>query len=112
MRGRPLASSRRSGAQVEGGCGAVAVHIMPRFVLHNLLDLPLQCKQAGTAVERELTPGVPARPPAPACPIAALDALGLSDNAAAFWHQCAASPPTRKLRLLINDPCTDSMTVP
>ncbi len=63
MRGRPLASSRRSGAQVEGGCGAVAVHIMPRFVLHNLLDLPLQCKQAGTAVERELTPGVPARPP-------------------------------------------------
>jgi hypothetical protein len=34
------------------------VHVMPRYVLHNLLDVPLQCKQAGTAVERELTPGV------------------------------------------------------
>lgn len=36
----------------------MAVHIMPRYVLHNLLDVPLQCKQAGTAVERELAPGV------------------------------------------------------
>lgn len=34
------------------------MHVMPRYVLHNLLDVPLQCKQAGTAVERELTPGV------------------------------------------------------
>lgn len=44
--------------QVPGGGGAVAVHVMPRYVLHNLLDVPLQCKQAGTAVERELAPGV------------------------------------------------------
>lgn len=41
-----------------GGGGAVAVHVMPRYVLHNLLEVPLQCKQAGTAVERELAPGV------------------------------------------------------
>ena len=44
--------------QVAGIDGAVAVHVMPRYVLHNLLDVPLQCKQAGTAVERELVPGV------------------------------------------------------
>jgi len=43
---------------VAGGGGAVAVHVMPRYVLHNLLEVPLQCKQAATAVERELAPGV------------------------------------------------------
>ena len=36
----------------------MAVYIMPRFVLHNLLHVPLQCKQAKTTVERELAPGV------------------------------------------------------
>lgn len=64
------------GEQVEGGCGAVAVHIMPRYVVHNLLDLPLQCKQAGTAVEpAQLAPGVapsshlPPATPTPSCPV-------------------------------------------
>lgn len=42
---------------MEGGDGALAVHLMPRFVLHNILQAPLMYKQQGTTVERSLAPG-------------------------------------------------------
>jgi SHR-binding domain of vacuolar-sorting associated protein 13 len=35
------------------------VHVMPRYVLNNTLDLAMQYKQQGTNVELELMPGVP-----------------------------------------------------
>ncbi len=44
-------------AQVNGGNGALAVHLMPRYMLQNLLDTPIQYKQQGTAFERELGTG-------------------------------------------------------
>ena len=45
------------GIQVDGGDGALAVHLMPRFVLHNTLQTALLYKQQGTHVERGLLPG-------------------------------------------------------
>lgn len=45
------------GVQVSGADGALAVVVMPRYVLHNSLGLRLQYKQQGTATERELTAG-------------------------------------------------------
>lgn len=43
--------------QVEGGGGALAVHVMPRYVLHNTLSVPIQYKQQNINVERELKAG-------------------------------------------------------
>ncbi len=43
--------------QVPGADGALAVVVMPRYVLHNSLGLRLQYKQQGTATERELVAG-------------------------------------------------------
>lgn len=40
-----------------GGDGALAVYIMPRYVLHNTLEVPVQYKQQGTKLDRELKPG-------------------------------------------------------
>ena len=40
--------------QVAGGDGALAVHVMPRYVLHNSLDIPMHYKQQNTNAEREL----------------------------------------------------------
>ena len=39
------------------GDGALAVRVAPRYVLHNALEVNLQCKQQGTNVERELGTG-------------------------------------------------------
>ena len=44
------------GVQVEGGDGALAVYVMPRFVLHNTLQVALLYKQQGTHAERSLMP--------------------------------------------------------
>jgi hypothetical protein len=41
-------------AQVEGGDGALAVHVMPRYVVHNTLDVSIQYRQQNVNVEREL----------------------------------------------------------
>ena len=45
------------GLQVAGGDGALAVHVMPRYVLHNTMEVPIQYKQQATNVERELRAG-------------------------------------------------------
>lgn len=37
-----------------GGNGALAVQLMPRYMLQNMLDMPIQYKQQGTAFEHEL----------------------------------------------------------
>lgn len=47
----------KDASQVEGGDGALAVHLMPRFVLHNTLHSALQYKQQGTHVEKSLAAG-------------------------------------------------------
>ena len=41
------------------GDGALAVHVLPRYVLHNTLDVALQYKQQGAGGERELPPAAP-----------------------------------------------------
>ena len=43
--------------QVPDGDGALAVNVLPRYVLRNLAHQPLQYKQQGTVVERELGHG-------------------------------------------------------
>lgn len=43
--------------QVPGADGALAVVVMPRYVLHNSLGLPLQHRQQGTTTEKEVAPG-------------------------------------------------------
>ena len=40
-----------------GGAGALAVVVMPRYVLHNSLSSPLQYRQQGTLGDRELAAG-------------------------------------------------------
>jgi len=45
--------------QVPHGDGALAVHVLPRYVLHNTLDVALQYKQQGAGGERELPPAAP-----------------------------------------------------
>lgn len=40
-----------------GADGALAVIVMPRYVVHNSLGLPLQYRQQGTATEKEVEPG-------------------------------------------------------
>ncbi len=40
-----------------GSDGALALSILPRYVIHNTLDVPIQYKQQGTSVERELEAG-------------------------------------------------------
>ena len=55
----PLSAS--SWRQVPHGDGALAVHVLPRYVLHNTLDCALQYKQQGAGGERELPPAARAR---------------------------------------------------
>jgi hypothetical protein len=43
-------------APVPGSDGALALCVLPRYVLRNMLDVPIQYKQQGTAAERELRP--------------------------------------------------------
>lgn len=43
--------------QVPGASGALAVVVMPRYVLRNSLDQAVQHRQAGALLERELPPG-------------------------------------------------------
>ena len=44
-------------SQVPDGDGALALNVLPRYVLRNLAQQPLQYKQQGTAVERDLVHG-------------------------------------------------------
>ncbi|KAK9859298.1 hypothetical protein WJX84_010790 [Apatococcus fuscideae] len=46
-----------SAKQVVGGNGALAVQLMPRYMLQNILDMPIQYKQQGTMFEHELGMG-------------------------------------------------------
>eukprot|EP00887_Chlorella_sp_A99_P007395 scaffold2.g7395.t1 len=44
-------------SQVPGGEGSLALYLLPRYVLHNTLDVAIQYKQQGTGLERELEAG-------------------------------------------------------
>ncbi|KAL0051145.1 hypothetical protein WJX82_002690 [Trebouxia sp. C0006] len=43
--------------QIPDGDGALALHVMPRYMLHNNLQAGVQYKQQGQSVERDLLPG-------------------------------------------------------
>lgn len=36
--------------QVPGSAGALALYLLPRYLLHNALDMPIQYKQQGEAL--------------------------------------------------------------
>jgi len=42
---------------VPGSGGARALYLLPRYLLYNTLNVPIQYKQQGTTLERELAPG-------------------------------------------------------
>lgn len=44
-------------SQVPGGEGTLALYLLPRYVLHNTLDVPIQYKQQDMPLERELEAG-------------------------------------------------------
>jgi hypothetical protein len=44
-------------SRVPGAGGALALYLLPRYLVRNTMDVPIQYRQQGTQLERELDPG-------------------------------------------------------